>query len=207
MKRTEVQKIIEALLFASPIPLTQAKVNNVLSPDTPNLKKIVKTLNDQYNKESHTFEIIGVAGGFQMVSKSEYEIYIQRMLNKSLRISLSTASMDCLAIIAYRQPISRYQIEAIRGVDSSGVLKNLLGKNLVKIKGRDSGPGRPLLYKTTDKFLEHFGINRLSDLPKLKEISEIIVSDTSLGEQMAVFENKSNEENQMDLGSNQVSND
>ena len=129
------------------------------------------------------------------------------MLNKSLRISLSAASMDCLAIIAYRQPISRYQIEAIRGVDSSGVLKNLLGKNLVKIKGRDSGPGRPLLYKTTDKFLEHFGINRLSDLPKLKEISEIIVSDTSLGEQMAVFENKSNEENQMDLGPNQVSND
>ncbi len=135
MKVTEVKKIIEALLFASPIPLTQTKVNSVFSPETPNLKKIVKTLNNQYNKESHAFEIIGVAGGFQIVSKSEYEIYIQRMLKKSLRISLSAASMDCLAIIAYRQPISRYQIEAIRGVDSSGVLKNLLGKNLVKIKG------------------------------------------------------------------------
>ena len=167
----------------------------------------MKILNDQYNKEAHAFEIIGVAGGFQIVSKSEYEIYIQRMLKKSLRISLSAASMDCLAIIAYRQPISRYQIEAIRGVDSSGVLKNLLGKNLVKIKGRDSGPGRPLLYKTTDVFLEYFGINRLSDLPKLKEISEIIASDASLGEQMAVFENKSIEENQMDLGSDQISND
>ena len=171
MKGTEIKKIIEALLFASPIPLTQTKVNSVFSPETPNLKKIVEALNNQYNKESHAFEIISVASGFQIVSKSEYEIYIQRMLKKSLRISLSAASMDCLAIIAYRQPISRYQIEAIRGVDSSGVLKNLLGKNLVKIKGRDSGPGRPLLYKTTDVFLEYFGINRLSDLPKLKEIS------------------------------------
>ena len=167
----------------------------------------MKTLNDQYNKESHAFEILGVAGGFQIVSKKEYEIYIQRMLKKSLRISLSAASMDCLAIIAYRQPISRYQIEAIRGVDSSGVLKNLLSKNLLKIKGRDSGPGRPLLYKTTDVFLEYFGINRLSDLPKLKEISEIIDSDESLGEQMAVFEKKSSDGNQMDLGSDQMSND
>ena len=129
------------------------------------------------------------------------------MLNKSLRISLSAASMDCLAIIAYRQPISRYKIEAIRGVDSSGVLKNLLGKNLVKIKGRDSGPGRPLLFKTTDVFLEYFGINRLSDMPKLKEISEIIASDASLGEQMAVFENQSNEETQTDLESDRMPND
>ena len=207
MKETEIKKIIEALLFASPIPLTQTKVNNVFNPDTPNLKKIVKSLNDQYDKEKHAFEIISVAGGFQIVSKKEYEIYIQRMLNKSLRISLSAASMDCLAIIAYRQPISRYQIEAIRGVDSSGVLKNLLGKNLVKIKGRDSGPGRPLLYKTTDVFLEYFGINRLSDMPKLKEISEIISSDASLGEQMAVFENQSNEEAQTDLESDRMPND
>ena len=207
MKETEIKKIIEALLFASPIPLTQTKVNNVFNPDTPNLKKIVEFLNDQYDKEKHAFEIISVAGGFQIVSKKEYEIYIQRMLNKSLRISLSSASMDCLAIIAYRQPISRYQIEAIRGVDSSGVLKNLLGKNLVKIKGRDSGPGRPLLYKTTDVFLEYFGINRLSDMPKLKEISEIIASDASLGEQMAVFENQSNEETQTDLESDRMPND
>ena len=207
MKETEIKKIIEALLFASPIPLTQTKVNNVFNPDTPNLKKIVESLNNQYDKEEHAFEIISVAGGFQIVSKKEYEIYIQRMLNKSLRISLSAASMDCLAIIAYRQPISRYQIEAIRGVDSSGVLKNLLGKNLVKIKGRDSGPGRPLLYKTTDVFLEYFGINRLSDMPKLKEISEIIASDASLGEQMAVFENQSNEEAQTDLESDRMPND
>ena len=85
MIETEIKKIIEALLFASPIPLTQAKVNSVFNPDTPNLKEVVSILNEQYSTEKHAFEIIGVAGGFQIVSKKEYEIYIQRMLNKSLR--------------------------------------------------------------------------------------------------------------------------
>ena len=188
MRKSEIKKIIEALLFASPEPLTQAKVNAVFNPETPNLKNIIKDLNKQYNQEDHAFEIINIAGGFQLVSKKEYEIYLRRMLKKTGRISLSVASMDCLAIIAYKQPISRYEIEAIRGVDSSGVLKTLLNKSLIKIKGRDSGPGRPLLYRTTGVFMEYFGINRLSDLPKLKEISELISGDSKLGQQIAVFE-------------------
>jgi segregation and condensation protein B len=102
--------------------------------------------------------------------------------------------LDSLAIIAYKQPMGRYEIEAIRGVDSSGVLKTLLNRNLIKIKGRDSGPGRPLLYQTTDKFLEHFGLNRLSDMPKLKEITELMEADPTLGEQIAVFEEENPED-------------
>ena len=199
MQDSKIHKIIEALLFASPDPLTQAKVNGVFSPDTPSLNKVVEELNKQYEEETHAFEIKNVAGGFQLVSRKEYEIYIRRMLKKSGRISLSVASMDCLAIIAYKQPIGRYQIEAIRGVDSNGVIKTLLSKNLIKIKGRDSGPGRPLLYKTTDIFMEYFGINRLSDLPKLKEITEIIASDSNLGEQIAVFDQESIDDNETDL--------
>ncbi len=199
MQDSDIHKIIEALLFASPDPLTQAKVNGVFSPDTPSLNKVVEDLNKQYEEETHAFEIKNVAGGFQLVSRKEYEIYIRRMLKKSGRIRLSVASMDCLAIIAYKQPIGRYQIEAIRGVDSNGVIKTLLSKNLIKIKGRDSGPGRPLLYKTTDIFMEYFGINRLSDLPKLKEITEIIASDSNLGEQIAVFDQESIDDNETDL--------
>ena len=195
MRKSETKKIIEALLFASPEPLTQAKVNAVFNPETPNLKNIIKDLNKQYNEEDHAFEIKNIAGGFQLVSKKEYETYLRIMLKKTGRISLSIASMDCLAIIAYKQPISRYEIEAIRGVDSSGVLKTLLNKSLIKIKGRDSGPGRPLLYRTTDVFMEYFGINRLSDLPKLKEISELISGDSKLGQQIAVFENDNSNEN------------
>ena len=196
MRQNEIKRIIEALLFASPEPLSQKKINEIFTPNTPNLKRFIEKLNNQYTKEDHSFEIKSIAGGFQLVSKPEYEIYIRRMLNKSGKISLSVAAMDCLAIIAYKQPLGRYEIEAIRGVDSSGVIKTLLSKKLIKIKGRDVGPGRPLLYKTTNIFLEYFGINRLSDLPKLKEIKELIESDTNFGEQIAVFDDFKDEENQ-----------
>ena len=204
MNKTEIKKIVEALLFASPEPLTQSKVNGIFSPDSPNLKKIIEQLNIQYNNEDHAFEIRQVSGGYQLVSSDVYEPYIRRMLNRAGRISLSSASMDSLSIIAYKQPISRYEIEAIRGVDSSGVLKTLLGKKLIKIKGRDNGPGRPLLYQTTNTFLEYFGINRLSDLPKLKEITELMDSDPNLGEQIAVFENESVENDSKDKQSPEI---
>jgi segregation and condensation protein B len=194
MQDSEIRKIIEALLFASPDPLTQTKVNGIFDPDTPNLKEVIEGLNEQYAQEDHAFEINQVAGGYQLVSRREYENFIRRMLNKSSRLTLSTAALDSLAIIAYKQPMGRYEIEAIRGVDSSGVLKTLLNRNLIKIKGRDSGPGRPLLYQTTDKFLEHFGLNRLSDMPKLKEITELMEADPTLGEQIAVFEEENPED-------------
>ena len=188
MQDSEIRKIIEALLFASPEPLTQAKVNGIFNPDTPNLKEVVLTLNEQYVHDDRAFEINKVAGGYQLVSRQEYEHFIRKMLSKSGRLALSSAALDSLAIIAYKQPIGRYEVEAIRGVDSSGVLKTLLNRNLIKIKGRDSGPGRPLLYQTTNKFLEHFGLNRLSDMPKLKEITELMEADPTLGEQIVVFE-------------------
>ena len=188
MQNSEIRKIIEALLFSSPEPLTQTRVNGVFNPDTPNLKEVVDGLNKQYAQEDHAFEIKQVAGGFQLVSRAEYEHFIRRMLSKSGRLTLSPAALDSLAIIAYKQPIGRYEIEAIRGVDSSGVLKTLLNRKLIKIKGRDTGPGRPLLYQTTNTFLEYFGLNRLSDMPKLKEITELMEADPTLGEQIAVFE-------------------
>ncbi len=198
MQDSEIRKIIEALLFASPEPLTQAKVNGIFNPDTPNLKEVVLKLNEQYVHDDHAFEINEVAGGYQLVSRQEYEHFIRKMLSKSGRISLSSAALDSLAIIAYKQPIGRYEVEAIRGVDSSGVLKTLLNRNLIKIKGRDSGPGRPLLYQTTNKFLEHFGLNRLSDMPKLKEITELMEADPTLGEQIVVFEENESDDTNID---------
>ena len=187
MQSSEYRKIIEALLFASPEPLTQAKLNIVFDQDVPTLKDIVLELNDLYLAEGHAFEIKSIAGGYQLLSRPEYEHFIRRMLNKSGRLTLSSAALDTLAIIAYKQPIGRYEVEAIRGVDSSGVIKTLLNRNLLKIKGRDSGPGRPLLYQTTKEFLEHFGLNRLSDMPKLKEITELMEADPTLGEHIEAF--------------------
>ena len=204
MQDSEIRKIIEALLFASPEPLTQAKVNGIFNPDTPNLKEVVLKLNEQYVHDDHAFEINKVAGGYQLVSRQEYEHFIRKMLSKSGRLALSSAALDSLAIIAYKQPIGRYEVEAIRGVDSSGVLKTLLNRNLIKIKGRDSGPGRPLLYQTTDKFLEHFGLNRLSDMPKLKEITELMEADPTLGEQIVVFEEKGPDDTNIDSPGSEV---
>ena len=101
MQDSEIRKIIEALLFASPEPLTQAKVNGIFNPDTPNLKEVVLKLNEQYVHDDHAFEINEVAGGYQLVSRQEYEHFIRKMLSKSGRISLSSAALDSLAIIAY----------------------------------------------------------------------------------------------------------
>ena len=190
MNVKESDQIIESLLFASPDPLSQSLLNQVFEKPIPFLNEAVKRLNDFYLKNNKPYFIDNIAGGYQLVTKPKFDIWIRRLLGKSNKLILSAAALDTLAIIAYKQPIGRYDIEAIRGVDSSGVIKTLLSRNLIMIKGRGDGPGRPLLYSTTKLFLEKFGLNRLSDMPKLKEVSEIIESDPSLGEQITVFENK-----------------
>ena len=186
----ESDQIIESLLFANPDPLSQSLLNQVFDKPVPFLNDAVKRLNEFYLKNKKPYFIDNIAGGYQLVTKPEFDIWIRRLLGKSNKLILSAAALDTLAIIAYKQPIGRYDIEAIRGVDSSGVIKTLLSRNLIMIKGRGDGPGRPLLYSTTKLFLEKFGLNRLSDMPKLKEVSEIIESDPSLGEQITVFENE-----------------
>ena len=196
MKKKESDQIIEALLFANAIPINQAQLNQVFDSSVPSLKESVKRLNDFYLVNERPYSINSIAGGYQLVTNPDYDIWIRRLLGKSNKLTLSSAALDTLAIIAYKQPIGRYDIEAIRGVDSSGVIKTLLTRNLIMIKGRADGPGRPLLYSTTKRFLDHFGLNRLSDMPKLKEVSELIDSDPSLGEQIAVFESEELKENE-----------
>lgn len=193
MEEKEIRQIIEALLFASPEPLTQAEVNSIFEPeitntDTIKLEDIVETLRDKYLQNDNAFSIVNVAGGYQLVSRPEFEIFIRRLLKKSGRLALTKASLETLAIVAYRQPVNRYEIESIRGVDSSGVLKTLLSKNLIKIKGRDAGPGRPLLYTTTEKYLEYFGLSSLSDMPKISEITDLEKSETPQDSQTDAFE-------------------
>ena len=186
MNLSEEIQIVEALLFASPEPLTQARINLIFETDPPKLDNAVKELNCYYEKANRSFKIQGIAGGFQLTTLPEFDIWIKRMLDKSGKLALSTAALEALAIIAYKQPISRFNVESIRGVDCSGVIKTLLSKGLVRIKGRDEGPGRPLLYATTDKFLENFGVNRISDLPKLKEIADL--NDGDSAERMKLME-------------------
>ena len=167
-------RIIEALLFASPEPLTQKKLSYIFDRDIPDLKLSVERLNSFYNKNNQSIEIINVAGGYQLRTKQEFSIFIKKLFNNNFQNSISQAALESLSIIAYKQPVSKSSIESIRGVDCSGVVKTLLKKSLIQIKGRDNGPGRALLYITSKEFLISFGIDKLSDLPKLKEINEII---------------------------------
>ena len=183
----DFEQIIEALLFASPEPLTQKKINTIFDADPPDLDKYTEKLKKKYQKNDNAFEILNVAGGYQIRTRSEYDFFIRRLIIKSGQFYLSQAALESLSIIAYKQPISRLDIEGIRGVDCAGVLKTLLKKSLIKISGREDSPGRPLIYKTTDNFLTSFGLNKLSDLPKLKEISELIENEPELIEQIDAF--------------------
>ena len=184
----EIEYIIEALLFATPEPLTQNKINLIFESDPPVLSDVIDQLCERYQHEGHGVLITAVAAGYQLVTRPDYDLYIKRLLNKSGRLMLSPAALETIAIIAYKQPLNRCEIESVRGVDCSGVLKTLLSRNLIKVKGRDEGVGRPLLYATTDKFLEYFGLNRLADMPKLREIEELTAADDNSPEQVDAFE-------------------
>ncbi len=177
MKLSEKLQILEALLFAAPEPLTQTRVNLIFQNDAPNLEDVIKKLNEHYEKNKRSYIIQNIAGGYQITTLPKYNKWIKRMFDKSGKLTLSTAAIETLAIVAYKQPINRFNVESIRGVDCSGVIRNLLSKNLIKIKGRDDSPGRPLLYSTTNDFLQNFGLNRISDLPKIKEVAELTDQD------------------------------
>jgi len=169
--------VVESLLFSSQKPLTAREINALL-PDEKlaDIRDALKVLKYEYDAMSRSFEIREVSKGYQFRSRSEYGSYILKMLQTTPN-RLSRAAMETLAIIAYKQPMIRHEIEKYRGVDVGGILRTLLEKELIKIVGRKELPGRPLIYGTTKTFLEVFDLKRISDLPKMKEIKEFGIDD------------------------------
>lgn len=173
----ELKKIIEALIFASDAPVTENRIRTViLELDSTDIDPIIEELNDEYDREERAFKIARLAGGFQFVTRAEYAQYIKQYYKGRAKSKLSRASLETLAIVAFKQPISRPEIDAIRGVNSDGVVKNLLERNLVYISGRSEHIGHALLYSTTSEFLQYFGVNDIADLPRPKEIEELLGS-------------------------------
>jgi len=168
---SQTHKIVQALLFSAKEPLTSEQVELSIE-EKVDLDQIIVDINDYYRQEEFPVWIQKVANGYRLMTREEYEPWIRRLYQNEGNVRLSKSALESLAIIAYKQPITRSEIDAIRGVSS--YLKSLLEKNLIEIKGRQEGPGRPLLYGTTDHFLEYFGLGSLRDLPKLKEINEIM---------------------------------
>ena len=204
--------IIEALIFSAEEPLTTSEIAKAIKEiDGEDIKDeeiefAVDNLNEKYKTQEISINILRVSNGFLFATKPEYAKYVGYLSSEKSSRRLSQAALETLAIIAYQQPITKPEIEAIRGVNSDYMINTLLEKNLITIKGRAETIGRPLLYVTTDTFLIYFGLNKLSDLPKPREIEEIM-QDADFQEQKRkllmnqieeIAENETNEESESD---------
>lgn len=179
----QVRAIIESLLFVSEVPLSLAKMKSILSMYTHvEITEALEQLRQEYAGDGHGFSLAEVAQGYQFRSKPEYGEWI-RKLKRITPARLSQPALETLAIIAYKQPILRAEIESIRGVDVGGVLRLLLEKKLIKILGRKNVPGRPIIYGTTQRFLEVFSLKDISSLPTMEEIGELTDSSTTVGDE------------------------
>ena len=201
---SKIKPVVEALIFASDAPVTEARIKSVIEELSPTqIRRIIDELNQEYEAQNHAFRIKLIGGGFQFVTCAEFAPYIKKYFKGRSKQRLSKAALETLAIIAFKQPISRPEIDLIRGVNSDGVIKTLLERNLIRISGRSETVGHALLYSTTQEFLQHFGINDISELPKPKEIEELLGSaqeelplelpeskeiDEKIAEQMSVLD-------------------
>lgn len=161
----ETKSIIESLLFVSKEPLTLKTLSNIIEIPENEIKTLVDELFEEYNSREHGINISIVANGFQMHTRPEFAPYIEKLYKPQNSYGLSRAALETLAIIAYKQPITRAEIEAIRGVKADSSIGTLVEKNLIKEVGRKEGPGRPVLFGTTDSFLKYFGLRNISELP------------------------------------------
>jgi segregation and condensation protein B len=203
--------IIEALIFASEEPLTSKQIIDILgsSENTgPRLRVkeeelvgYIRELNSEYVQQGRSFRIIQVAGGFQFATMPDFAEWLGRMVNEKAKRKLSQAVIETLSVIAYKQPVTKPELEAIRGVNADYAIQRLMERGLVTIVGRANTPGRPLLYGTTPEFLKHFGINDLAELPKPREIEEIL-SDQGFEMERELLKRmgKSEEEIEEELG-------
>jgi segregation and condensation protein B len=178
------RQILEALIFASDEPLTPKEIIGLLDTleDGERPRRVseegilehIEAINNHLEETGRPFRVVKVAGGWQFATQQQFAPWLGKMLRERTRRKLSIAALESLAVIAYKQPVTKPELEAIRGVNADYVLRSLLERSLVTIVGRAATPGRPLLYGTTKEFLKHFGLNDLSELPKLREIDELM---------------------------------
>jgi len=172
VEQEEIKAIIENILLAADQPVSVTQFKNLLGDEVEKVsfKSVLEELIDEYN--SRNLQILQVAEGYQLCTRHDYSDWVRKFLKFDKTTKLSQPSLDTLAIIAYKQPLSKAEVEEIRGVDSSGVVRTLLEKKVISPGGRKKVPGRPIMYRTTRKFLEYFGLRDLSDLPTLEDFKE-----------------------------------
>lgn len=178
---SSLEHIVEAIIFSSPDPVVVEDVISILSGQDEGLfvedaqiHEAVSILNAEYEQQRRSFRIVTEAGGYCFKTQPAFHKWLRMFQHKNEQRRLSQAALEALAIVAYKQPVSKPEVDKIRGVDSGYVIRQLLEKDLVIVSGRSDSPGRPLLYKTSEIFLRHFGLNNIDDLPRPREIEEIL---------------------------------
>lgn len=171
----QAKRIIEALLFASSKAMTANEIRKVMKSLTvKEIENLITELSAEYVRDGRSFEIVPIAGGYEISTKREFAPWIFRVELQKKAKQVTQSALETLSILAYKQPITRAEIEELRGVDVSGVMTTLTERNFIKIVGKKEVPGRPFLYGTTEKFLEHFGLKSLEELPNIQEIKNIV---------------------------------
>lgn len=193
MPPLNLRSALEALLFSSDQPLTLAQLSDALESPAETVTESLGALGDEYRAREAGIEVREMAGGWIIMTTQAQHEWVGRMLRGKRKMRLSRAALETLAIIAYKQPVTKSEIEAIRGVDSSGTLATLLERSLVTIKGRSTVVGRPLLYGSTDEFLNYFGLRDLAELPRPEELRALVAAREP--EQMEMLEVEATDEN------------
>jgi segregation and condensation protein B len=189
MDRTEQKKIVEALLFAADFPVAVSRIKALVEGlEREDLRTMVEELNREYEEQGRSFWIQEVAGGYQMATRPHFARWVKELYKGRRLARLTQPGLETLAIIAYRQPVGRPDIETIRGVNSDSVIATLLERNLITVVGKDTSVGRPILYGTTPEFLRYFGLKDLSGLPPLSELEAYLVSREQAAEAPPVAE-------------------
>lgn len=170
--KRELMSAVESLLFVSGEPLTLKEISSILKTNLSYTEEILESLSGEYEEISRGIKLININNSYQLVTKPQNSDYIHELVKGNTRQFLSQASLETLAIVAYKQPITRIDIDEIRGVKSDSAVQNLLEKGLIKERGRLNVPGRPILYVTTEEFLRQFGLVDLDELPSLQELLE-----------------------------------
>ncbi|MCG3115779.1 MAG: SMC-Scp complex subunit ScpB [Candidatus Manganitrophus sp. SA1] len=175
MEDHEIKPVIEALMFVSGDPISIDRLHDVLTAvDKAKIMALLEELKFDYAQSNRGLQVVEVAGGYQITTRIEMAPWIKEMEKVKAAARLSKPGLETLAIIAYKQPVTRAEIEQIRGVDAAGVLKTLMERKLIKIVGRKEVAGRPMMYGTTREFLQYFGLADITGLPTLKEFSEVV---------------------------------
>ncbi len=181
-----LQHHIEALIFCSPTPIRKSEIQNCLNEmfeaDIPvkDIELSITRIKDQFEKELYSFHLVHSGGGYQFLTKPAYQASISILLKHQSKKRLTTSALETLSIIAYKQPVTKTEVEQIRGVNCDYAVQKLLDKGLVEIRGKSESIGRPLIYGTSPQFMDYFGINNLNELPTIKDFSK---EDNSIGEE------------------------